>query len=269
MFMRKRTLLACLISLFTAFFFQVLAEDSERMVFSSKYLTYRVISMEDMTCGVIGYRPPYPDTIVIPSYVEHNDVRFKVTSIYENETHYSPGDSPIILPETLKRIERRAFYLSHITSIVIPDSVEYIGPSAFMHCKNLKYVRFPKGLKVLSVDSFGFCPFEDVNIVSAEIIENGAFWACSSVRNLTLPYNLKSIPKVIFADRGSEPRLDSLTILSAESIPDDAFGTIISRLKYLSLPPNLKRIGARAFYGCGNVDLVFPDSLIYIGKQAF
>lgn len=47
----------------------------------------------------------------------------------------------IILPSGLKTISKQAFFESGLTSIDIPNSVEYIGACAFGDCNSLKYIR--------------------------------------------------------------------------------------------------------------------------------
>jgi len=47
----------------------------------------------------------------------------------------------IILPSGLKTISKQAFFESGLTSIDIPNSVEYVGACAFGDCDSLKYIR--------------------------------------------------------------------------------------------------------------------------------
>lgn len=81
----------------------------------------------------------------------------------------------VILPSTLKRIERYTFYdCKNLKNIRLPEGLEFIGPDcfdnsalesvelpaslriisqgAFENCKNLKTVKFSEGLEVLGTD---------------------------------------------------------------------------------------------------------------------
>jgi hypothetical protein len=49
----------------------------------------------------------------------------------------------IKIPETVRRIERQAFYYTGIEDVYIPDSVEFVGDEAFGDCRSLKSVSVP------------------------------------------------------------------------------------------------------------------------------
>ena len=74
---------------------------------------------------------------------------------------YGTIDSPylesITLPEGLKEIPALAFSGSGIKSIIIPQSVTYIGISAFDHCDNLESIVIPDGVTTIDAAAFGAC----------------------------------------------------------------------------------------------------------------
>ncbi len=59
-----------------------------------------------------------------------------------------------IIPDDITSIEDYAFYDSNIEYITIPEGVLYIGPRAFMSCKQLKEVSFPESL--IAIDTYAF-----------------------------------------------------------------------------------------------------------------
>lgn len=88
----------------------------------------------------------------------------------------------------------------------------------------------------------------------------------SEIEELYFPGTLKRINELSFN------RLEKLRYISfndqLEEIIGEAFGCCYS-LKELRFPPNLKVIGDWAFQACPLGDLVIPDSVVDIGRQAF
>jgi serine/threonine protein kinase len=99
------------------------------------------------------------------------------------------------------------------------------------------------------------------------VICDRAFYHCSSLTSLTLPFSLQSIGGGAFSDCYS---LTSLTLPSSlQSIGDNAFGGCYS-LTSLTLPSSLQSIGGGAFGGCVSLtSLTLPSSLQSIGDRAF
>ncbi len=62
----------------------------------------------------------------------------------------------LILPEGLEKICTEAFYLSRITSVIMPDSLKEIEADAFLWCYQLKYVELPEGVILYEAFSDGF-----------------------------------------------------------------------------------------------------------------
>ena len=99
------------------------------------------------------------------------------------------------------------------------------------------------------------------------VICDHAFYHCSSLTSLTLPFSLQLIGGGAFSDCYS---LTSLTLPSSlQSIGDNAFGGCYS-LTSLTLPSSLQSIGGGAFGGCVSLtSLTLPSSLQSIEGGAF
>lgn len=75
-----------------------------------------------------------------------------------------------------------------IESITIPDSVLYIGDSAFYSCEKLKDIVFPKKLVYIGQYAFAHCEsIISLNIPACEVFGEESFGGCGSLTSLTLP----------------------------------------------------------------------------------
>ncbi|MDE7082543.1 MAG: leucine-rich repeat domain-containing protein [Clostridia bacterium] len=70
---------------------------------------------------------------------------------------YKGKDKIVIIPEGVKEISFRTFYLSDICEVRIPQTVTFIDVQAFLCCDNLKYVVIPKSVKGMDDSVFNDC----------------------------------------------------------------------------------------------------------------
>lgn len=90
----------------------------------------------------------------------------------------------IILPSTVKKIGRMAFWSSDITSITIPDSVEEIGDWAFSSCYFLESINIPD-----SVTQIGDNAFEGCGKIKQAILPD-KYMSEQAAKRLGLPFNV-------------------------------------------------------------------------------
>ena len=62
------------------------------------------------------------------------------------------------IPENIKTIEPNAFEDSQLSTIIIPDSVTFIGRMAFTGCSNLTDIYIPLSVKKIQEFAFSSCP---------------------------------------------------------------------------------------------------------------
>ena len=160
-------------------------------------------------------------------------------------------DVDIVIPEfiegkTVVAIADNAFTRnSDIKSVTLPQSLSFIGKSAFAWCRNLERVDAP-------------CVIE---------ICDKAFMGCDSLTDIGLSSKLRCIGDKTFAFCPS---------LTSASMPNGIIRMGASvfegcrNLKTVSLPQNLKIIANSTFYACTALErVIMPQALAYVDELAF
>ncbi len=117
------------------------------------------------------------------------------------------GDIEIVIPEGVQAIAERAFknastnggnaVYANITSVTIPNTVQYIGPEAFFGLSKLKTITFTEGGEE-SLTICGNGTYSGGSIASGSTTLSGAFSGCSAVTELVLPDRTKKIGSKAF-----------------------------------------------------------------------
>jgi len=133
--------------------------------------------------------------------------------------------------EEVSKVPSRIFYhsdeeyITHVTAVELPDSVETVGEYAFANCGDLSKVSF--GEKITTVEKYAFqncSKLSDVTWNQAmEKIGESAFSGCSALTVLELPEYMEEIGNYAFQGCG---------------------------LTRLVIPENLTKLGASAFGEC-------------------
>lgn len=212
-----------------------------------------------------------------------------VEIIGENAFHYKYLNQDITIPEGVKRIERAAFQEAGLTGVSIPNSIEYIGYSAFSVVLFETGGNYYNGGRYLGNSSNPYVvlgsvensdcssftihsntkiicdqAFQNCRSLSSITIPNGvvgigdsAFYNCTSLNGITIPSTVTSIGDSAFYNCGS---LNGITIPSSvTSIGDYAFDGCIG-LSSITIPSSVTNIGGDAFRGCGGLSSIVVES---------
>lgn len=191
----------------------------------------------------------------------------------------------VILGDRVTEIAENAFAgCKMISAMVLPVGLERIGAFAFYECKDLVYVSRNTAVKEIGNYAFGYCSvLFKAELLLAESIGLGAFYECSALRALSLPFVGGSAEENRFigyifgaeiADYNGEfvpASLKSVSISATQckDIPDRAFAGCESITEFI-IDIEIESIGARAFYACRSItSITLPDSVKTIRDDAF
>lgn len=232
----------------------------------------------------------YSGGISIPDHVSFNGKVYTVTAIAEGAFARINNLTDVILPNTITRIGRNAFYNSGLNQIELPNSVtviEYgafntcahlnhvvlsenlmsIGEAAFASCTSLNNILIPNAVKSIQAGAFKNCTaLSDVTIgTNVTTIGSRAFENCSSLSSIELPNSIVTLDSLAFhcTALGEITIPESVTTIGPSAFKD------CSSLTTVYLPDSLNEIDDFVFYGTRVDGISIPDGVTRIGKSAF
>ena len=142
-----------------------------------------------------------------------------------------------------------------LTSIVLPDTIEGIGSSAFLLCENLTHINIPKSVRTIGSYAFCYCTSwqtEEIDLTNVTVVGNNAFDNCEKIESVILP-KISTIPTYAFADSGLKSVKIPSTVIT---IGEHAFARCYS-LEKIWLPSGLKKVSGWAFASCTSLTDVY------------
>lgn len=206
-------------------------------------------------------------------------------------------------------VEARAFAeKTHITSIILPETIKEIRESAFAGNYNalmrLENIIFNgQNLKSIGNYAFQYCQkLNNINLpTSVENIGNGAFNNCVSLTSFQLPQKLTNLGFYVFSNcarlaeittginqnfssvDGILYNFDKTELIKYPSGKQDSSFDLpqtirkihsesfyaVKNLTNLNLNEGLQEIGTRAFYDCPLQNIIIPSSMIVFNPAVF
>lgn len=154
-----------------------------------------------------------------------------------------------------------------VKSVVIPNSVKYIGCGAFQGCTSLNSVSFPSEIVYIGKDGFNNTSIMEVNLSQSlvEKIEPRTFRFCKKLKSVFFPNRLNFIGENAFSGSGLE--LIDLSKTEVTEIKTGAFAATYA--KTVLLPKCLRSVEDCAFAFTRIKDIDIPDNVEFLGEFAF
>lgn len=205
--------------------------------FEAGGIYYNLINDSYLEVTRKGNYEKYTDAdITIPDEVEYEGKTYPVRNIGMRAFSNCRNLQNIHLPKTLKIIKCDAFFMSGLTSVVIPEGVETIEDYAFSSCEQLESVQLPASLENLGDDVFS----RDNSLASISVSEDCRAW--------------KAVDNVIYTKSGeimkyySDGKKDeSFSIPEGVLLLEDDVITN-QNLKVLNIPASLLALKGTSIY---------------------
>ncbi|MEE1219149.1 MAG: leucine-rich repeat protein [Ruminococcus sp.] len=146
--------------------------------------------------------------------VESDSVGFSVCGdfvygVVDDSQYHSPGafiygytgtDTEIVIPSEINGIPVTAIscedvFSTSVTSIQLPDTLEFLDAYAFRGCRSLKSIVIPDSVTTIREYAFAGCSSAESLIIGKGIsyLDNNVFAGCESLKEVEIPDNITRI----------------------------------------------------------------------------
>ena len=176
---------------------------------------------------------------------------------------------------------------------IIPNGVQSIGVSAFVHCDGLTEIIIPDGVTLIDDRAFEYCvDLANITIPSSiEYIGNSAFYYCTNLTTVTMPSSVANIGKWAFlgcnklttfimeddnADVANAPQRVAGNGIAPQRVGGNgvALGNQLlggcTSLTNVVLSKRVTHMGDSIFYNCSNLTTIeIPQDVTSMGYDMF
>lgn len=177
----------------------------------------------------------------------------------------------LTVPSGVKKLAAYVFCdMQTLTSVRLPDGLEYIGIGAFTGC-SITALSLPESVKEIDDHAFSNSSLTKINLPSGlKKIGNAAF-SVSNLESITIPANIEEMEEGVFSECASLARVTFAQGSTLRYVPDACFRNCLE-LAEITLPATIERIGRYSFSECHSLDKLVlgePSALKQIGAFAF
>lgn len=210
----------------------------------------------------------YHDEYLVPGSVQAPDGRkLTVTCIGEGafNVQQGHGNYRVVLPATIKEIEKDAFFFSPVTEIVLNNGLEVIGEEAFSRTE-LKHLSIPGSVRTMGKGILTESKIEELTVLDGvKQLPEDMCYRAQSLRSVTLGNSIREIGQSAF--RECKELSDFHWSSQLTTIASHAFSE--SGMNNGELPGRLQHIGEFAFWDSQLTKVSIPASLKSFGEAAF
>lgn len=106
--------------------------------------------------------------------------------------------TPVVNADTLS-IAAATFENQQMSSIILPNNLEFIEPETFCGCKSLKHISLPPTIKIIGENAFSYSGLESINIPNSVLtVEDKAFSLCENLSKVKIGNSVKCIGEEAF-----------------------------------------------------------------------
>ncbi|MBQ7046614.1 MAG: leucine-rich repeat protein, partial [Oscillospiraceae bacterium] len=207
----------------------------------SPYDSYNVLDLSQAIeyNGDYYYITPSEEAVLLKNSLCGEDYTVSETPITE----------PHIIPDEIEgcpvvAIEEHAFTFSPYTEIVLPETIKFIDKCAFYNANYLSKINLPDGLEFLGEFALGYTAISEINLDNPDLVIGGC--ALSTYELEKAYINVRNIANKAFSGNF---KLKNLILGDDVEIIDTFAFFGCSAIENLEIPPNVKAIGQAAFVG--------------------
>ncbi|MDO4460569.1 MAG: leucine-rich repeat protein [Clostridia bacterium] len=163
------------------------------------------------------------EQIVIPGRLDN----LTVTSVGEDAFMMNSSAESITVSEGITAIGESAFAYCDMESMILPNSLTYIGKYAFTDCRWLSAVEIPSQVSYIGKDAFSYCEsLEEITIPeNISTIYDYTFSWCKTLSKVTFPKNLNSVGAEAFFGVSAD-----VTVPCESNLPRQNYGGTLTWL---------------------------------------
>lgn len=215
----------------------------------------------------------YSGDVVIPSAVTINGREYPVTSI-DSHAFFSCKDlNSVVIPNTVTFIGEGAFDSSGVASVSLPNGLLMINNNMFGYCSRLTSVEIPESVQVIGEAAFIWCTgLTSITIPAAVVnVKNYAFESCTNLKTVTcLPTSAPKGYEHVFLDVDTEAATLIVPTGSLEeyktTVPWNAFGTI--KTQETTICKTIQHMGEKSYYDLSGRRIVGSQKGVVLEKTS-
>ena len=169
-----------------------------------------------------------------------------------NEFDEATGTGVAVFSNSIKSISGTAYSSGNLTSLLLPQSLQYIGDDAFKHCSQITNLVLNDGLESIGSEAFAYCSKLEQVRIPESVVEMGVnpFAGCENLSKF-LGEHTSSDGHCLVIDG----KLIAITPKASEAY---------------TLSDNIREIGSHCLVGRSDIhELTLPRDLKYIADNAF